>query len=267
MITDLLGLAAWLLADLAIGIFAFSCSMARLPTEVVPTSKTFAADLSTPDVVQPALLILQRFLPAHTPSLDKERASRTVLAIQMTSVRNLRMTTRLRPMTWVPARWWLGTTRQRWHQNCATTIAGNLLENGFSAGTAGTFVAQLFTKVVAALQGSSTLSSTDVLSFDPIIGRACSGMEWSLLASACEPLDSLPLSRTAMLLARVPAAVQIGPANATALRLCLLALVAYGCRCCPPTTAIDGDGRFAWRAVSRVTDLGTSMVASQSLPT
>jgi hypothetical protein len=103
--TSLLWLTAWLLASLAICILALSRAMARLATEVRTTTKLMSADIAAADVLQPALLILESLLPAHTPLLHKKRAFRTGLIVLVAVVGYLRVTAGFRAFTSISARW------------------------------------------------------------------------------------------------------------------------------------------------------------------
>jgi hypothetical protein len=98
------GLAASLLASLAVRVFTFSWSMAGFAAEVRTTAKLVATDITTANILQPALLILEGLLPAHAPFLHKERAFGTGLIILVAVVRYLRMSASLRTFASVPTR-------------------------------------------------------------------------------------------------------------------------------------------------------------------
>ena len=100
----LFGLAASLLASLAVRVFTFSWSMAGFAAEVRTTSKLVATDIATANVLQPALLILESLLPAHAPFLHKKRAFGTGLIILVAVVGYLRMSASLRAFASIAAR-------------------------------------------------------------------------------------------------------------------------------------------------------------------
>jgi hypothetical protein len=91
MPASLLGLAARLLASLTVRILALPWSVARFATEVRTTTKLVATDITTANILQPALLILEGLLPAHTPFLHKKRAFGTSFIILVAVVGYLRM--------------------------------------------------------------------------------------------------------------------------------------------------------------------------------
>jgi hypothetical protein len=70
MITCLFGLSAGLLARSTTSIFTLAITVTRLGTEMRATLELSATDLSTADVLQPALLVLETLLAAHTALFD-----------------------------------------------------------------------------------------------------------------------------------------------------------------------------------------------------
>jgi hypothetical protein len=102
---SLLWLTARLLASLTIRILALSRAMAGLATEVRSTTKLVSADIAAANILQPALLVLESLLPAHTPLLHKERAFRTSLIVLVAVVGYLRVTAGFRAFTSISARW------------------------------------------------------------------------------------------------------------------------------------------------------------------
>lgn len=89
--TSLLGLTTRLLARSTASIFAVTFTMAGLGTEVRATLELPATDLTTADVFQPALLVLETLLSTHAMLLNQERTSGTALIVHMTVVLDLRM--------------------------------------------------------------------------------------------------------------------------------------------------------------------------------
>ena len=90
--TSLFGLAARLLARSTPSIFALAIAVTRLGAEVRATLELSATNLSTADVLQPALLVLETLLATHTTLFDKEGTSRTALVVHVAIVLDLRMT-------------------------------------------------------------------------------------------------------------------------------------------------------------------------------
>jgi len=93
----------------------------------------------------------------------------------MTVVLDLRMSTNLVSITLEPAWWRFSPAGQRGIQNGSSTVAGNLLEDRFSARTARTFVAQILAVVVATFERSATHPSAYMFRFDTVIDRTRSG--------------------------------------------------------------------------------------------
>jgi hypothetical protein len=91
MITGLLGLATGLLTRSTPSVFTFAFSVTRLGAEVRAALKLPATDLSTADVLQPALLVLETLLATHTALFDKEGTSGTAFVVHVTIVLDLRM--------------------------------------------------------------------------------------------------------------------------------------------------------------------------------
>lgn len=92
VITSLLGLSARLLARSTSGILTLANTMTGLGAEVRAALELPATNLSTADILQPALLILQTLLAAHTTLFDKEGASGTALIVHVAVVLDLRVT-------------------------------------------------------------------------------------------------------------------------------------------------------------------------------
>jgi hypothetical protein len=93
VITSLFRLAAGLLARSTSSILTLAITVTRLGTEMRATLELSATDLSTADVFQPALLVLETLLAAHTALLHQEGTPRTALVVHMAIVLDLRMTT------------------------------------------------------------------------------------------------------------------------------------------------------------------------------
>jgi hypothetical protein len=91
MITGLLGLATGLLTRSTPSVFTFAFSVTRLGAEVRAALKLPATDLSTADVLQPALLVLETLLATHTALFDKEGTSGTAFVVHVTIVLDLRV--------------------------------------------------------------------------------------------------------------------------------------------------------------------------------
>ena len=91
--------------QVAVRVFTFSWSMAGFAAEVRTTAKLVATDITTANILQPALLILEGLLPAHAPFLHKERAFGTGLIILVAVVGHLRMPACLRAFASVSAGW------------------------------------------------------------------------------------------------------------------------------------------------------------------
>ena len=103
--THFLGFATLLLASLPIRIFALSRSVTRFATEMRATTQFVATHVAAANVLQPALLILECLLPAHTPLLHKKGAFGTSLVVLVAVVRHLRVAACFRALAGVSA-WW-----------------------------------------------------------------------------------------------------------------------------------------------------------------
>ena len=79
--------------------------MARFAAEVGAATKFSAADFSTAGVREPAGLVFEVFLAAHTGFFYQEGTFRASFLVAMAVVRNLRVATILRSFTFVSARW------------------------------------------------------------------------------------------------------------------------------------------------------------------
>jgi hypothetical protein len=100
-----LRLATRLLTGLSVRVFALSRPVARFATEVRAATQLVATYIAATNILQPALLILERLLPAHASLLHKKGALGTSLIILVTVVRHLRVTARFRTLAGVSA-WW-----------------------------------------------------------------------------------------------------------------------------------------------------------------
>jgi hypothetical protein len=169
--TSLLLLSARLLTRLTIGILALARAMAGLSAEMIPTSKFLSANLAATNINQPALLILDHALPTHASTFHQKWTFRTALAVEMASMWYLRMTAPFRTATRLSTWWRASPTRQWRHQYRLATIAGNLLEDGFFARTAGPFVAKVIAIVSPTFQEPTTLTGADVLGLEAIVHR------------------------------------------------------------------------------------------------
>ena len=95
---------------------------------------------------------------------------------------DLRVATILWSTTRKYAGWRLCTTRQRSLKSGPSTIAGDVLEDGLSAGVAWTFVTQVWAGMVATFEQPATDSRTNMLCFDTFIdsSRHAQWLEFAL---------------------------------------------------------------------------------------
>lgn len=256
VITSLFGLSTGLLARSTSSIFTLAIAMTRLSAEVRAALELSATDLSTTDVLQPALLVLETLLATHTALFDKERASGTALIVHMTIVLDLRMTACLGTIA-LEATWWrLSATRQRWCQNGAATVAIDFIKDGLPARSAGPLVAEIFAEVVATFKRSTTRASTDMLSLKAVIDRPnVSFLELTALALDRLSLGSLSLTFATALVAGVTATVESSSADSHTLRRLNPALVTDGSRGRSATAAVDGNSLETGHTSTRVAQL------------
>jgi hypothetical protein len=253
MPTHLLGLTAWLLARLPICILALPVTVARFAAVMEATTQSLTTDLAAANVLQPAWLILERMLPTHATLLDQEWALRARLVILMAVVRDLLMSTRLRPGAWESTRRRFRTARKRWLKDGASTMAADLLEDGFPAASTSTLVAKFCAEVLTALQQSATLPCANVLSLEAVVQSRHCGAQRSLLLLRALPLSRLLLTCAAAFIASMAATIQRHTAHAHTLRLLDMALVADRPGCRPAASALDVDDLTARRTVTCMT--------------
>ena len=77
---------------------------------------------------------------------------------------HLRVATSLLALTREIANWWLSTAGQWCLKDGPTTIASNIIEDGFFAGGAGTFMTEVGAVVVPAFEWTITTTCADMLS-------------------------------------------------------------------------------------------------------
>lgn len=227
VLANLFGLSAGLLARSTSSIFTLAVAMTRFSAEVRATLELSATDLSTADVLQPTLLVLETLLAAHTALFDKERAPRTALIVHMTIVLDLRMTACLGTITLEAAWRRLSATRERRCQNSTATIAVNFVKNGLATRSARAFVAEIFAEVVATFERSTTRTSTNMLSLEAVIDRSnMSFLKLTALALDGLSFGSLSLAFAATLVTGVAATVESSSADSHTLRGLNVALMA-----------------------------------------
>jgi hypothetical protein len=256
---DFLLLAARLQTSGTVRVLALPSPMAGLAAEVRTALEFLPANVTTPNISQPAGLVLQSFLTTHTTLLAQEGALRARIVVLVAIVGHLWMAASFGTLARVPAR-----RRHRpageWRlKNGTAAVAVDLFENGFPARSARALVAKLLADVVAALERSSTLAGANMLCFDTIINMTMRRGEWTLLPLGRLALDRLALTRTAALFTRMSSAVEVSAAHSPTLRLFLMTLMANGRRSGSPTAAVDADMLQAGRAIPRMADLWTEM--------
>ena len=229
MATCLLGLSTGLLTRSASSIFAITFAVAGFGTEMGATLEFSTTDLSTADILEPALLILETLLATHAAFLNQERTSWTAFVVHVAIVLDLRMATRLSAIALEPTRWRLSTARQRWCQNGTTTVAIDLIKDRFSTRSARTLVTEVFAEVVAAFEGSTTRTRTNVLGLEPVINRSdVSFLKFATLTLEGLSFRSLALALATAFVASMTTTVESGSANPHTLRRFDLALVTNG---------------------------------------
>lgn len=169
MTADSLGLSARLLTLTSSNVLAFAWPVARFPTKVRATLQFLSTNLTAACILQPALNVLQILLAAHAALLDQEGTFWAVFIVEMTVVLNLRMSACLWTVALITTRRWLGAAWQRRLEGSAATVAVYFVKDGFSARTAGTFMAELLAKVIAALERATTWTCTNVFWFKTIV--------------------------------------------------------------------------------------------------
>lgn len=168
MTASFLGFATRLVAW-SMTILTFSRFMARFAACVRAAFQLSPADLTAAYVGEPALLILEALLATETRFLGEVRAFRARVFIGVAVVRHLSMTASFSSFAVESAWWRLGTAWQWRLKHRASTVAADLVENGFSAASALSFVAKLLTQVVPALEQTSAGSCANVLGFKAIV--------------------------------------------------------------------------------------------------
>lgn len=212
--------------------------------------------MSTADVFQPTLLVLETLLATHAALLDQEGASWAILIVHVTVVLYLRMTASLGTST-LEATWWrLSTARQRWSQDGTATIATDLVKDCLATGSAGALVAEILADMVSTLERSAARTGADVLSFEAVIdGSNMSRIKGTSFALDGLSLSSLSFSLTAALIASVTAAIKRDTTDTHALRRFYLALMTNGSRSSSAAATVDGNGLETGHAFSRMAQL------------
>lgn len=235
-----LHLATSMWAVIQLSVFTFSRSVTRLLAEMDSAFESLFANLSTRDVLGPTGLVLEYLLAAHTFLLNEIWTLRAALLVAMAVMLGLRMTTRLRPLTLMRTWWWFSSARLWWVENSTSAITCDLLENGLSAASAWSSVAEILADVlwIAALKFATTGACADVLGLE-ILGCSASG---SLhLSPCCETGRGMLLAWTTTLSAFVASAVENGTADAHTLWALLQSLVADRSRSGTSTSTVDCD--------------------------
>lgn len=146
----------------------------------------------------------------------------------MAVVGNLWVTTSFRSFAGVSARRRKCAAREWWLKDSPSAMTAYVLEDSLPTRPARALVAQLFTNVISTLERSSTLTSANMLCFNPIINRSRGRMQRTLLLLGSLTLDRLALTRAATLFACMSSAVEICSAYSPALRLFFVTLMADG---------------------------------------
>lgn len=219
--TQRLVLPASLLAWLGC-VFTFTGSMAIFLAEVRAAFERLATNLTAARICEPARYIFHHLLATQALLLGQERTLRASIGVGMTVMRRLRMTTRLRSLTWERTRRWLCAAWLRRIQDGSPAITRNLLEDRLSTGVASTFMAELGTGVSSAFQRPTTNPCANMLRLDIFIERTKMGLEF--LAQRLT-LNGFLFSRAASLSTGVPTTMQGCLALAEALRRMNIALV------------------------------------------
>ena len=152
-------------------IFTISRSMTKLLATVRTAFQLLATNQTAKHVRSPARLVFQSLLAAQASLLCQKRTLRTRFIIQMASMRNLRMTTRLWPVTGKGAWWWSCAAWQWCLQDRATTFARNIFEDCFVTTVARAFVAQVGTGMVAAFQTAPTNPCAYMFCLDSMVNK------------------------------------------------------------------------------------------------
>ena len=132
MLADLLFFPTRLLARLSIRVLTLARSVALLATEVRTALEFLTAYLAAPNIRKPTLLVLEVLLATHASLVDQERTSWAILAIHVTVVLDLRVTTCFGAAT-LEATWRrLCAAREGWCQDSTATVTVDLIKDGFS---------------------------------------------------------------------------------------------------------------------------------------
>ena len=79
----------------------------------------------------------------------------------------------LRSLTLIPTRRRLCTTWKRWLEHSSSTMAADLVKDRLSAASTWSLVAEFWAWMVAAFEGTTTQSSTDMLRFEAVVEPRC----------------------------------------------------------------------------------------------
>ena len=254
--TSLLGLTTRLLARSTASIFAVAFTMAGLGTEVRATLELPATDLTTADVFQPALLVLETLLSTHAMLLNQERTSGTALIVHMTVVLDLRMAASFGSVT-LEAAWWRLSTARKWgSQHCTATVAVDLVKDGFATRSTRSLMAEVLTEVVSTLERSTTWTSADMLSLKAVIdGSNVCIFQLTALTLHGLSFTSLPLTFATAFIASMTTTVQGSSAYSHTLRRLNLTLMADCSGGGPAATAADRNSLETRHTSARVTQL------------
>ena len=141
MTADFLLLAAWLLTRLTMRILAITRQMTGLEAVVRAALELLPAHFAAANISQPARLMLESLLTAHTPLLHKMRAFGASFIVLMAVVSYLWVSTCLRSIARIPTWRRFSAARQGWLENSSSTTAAELLEYRFSTGATGSAMA------------------------------------------------------------------------------------------------------------------------------
>ena len=158
-------------------VFALSRAMAGLLAVVEAASQSVAAGLPAGDLGGPAGLVLEDFLAAHAALLHQVWALGTGICVAVALMVDWRMTTCLGSVALVRAGRRLCATRQRWVENCSTTVASDLIKDGFSASATWSTMTEFLAGMlgIPAFQNTSASPCADMLGFEILKGTTRRG--------------------------------------------------------------------------------------------
>lgn len=204
MATQSLALPTRLLTRLS-RILAITGSMTVLLARMRAALERFVANLTAPNIHQPARLILHRPFAAQTHLLGQEWTFRAVLVVCVTVVLCLGMAAGFGPFARERTRWRLRPAGQWRVQDRSPAVTRDLFENRLPAGVARPLVADLRTRVSSAFQRPTTYSCADMFCLHVFVA-------WAEVRPQLPPhglsLKGLLLSGTTPLSTRVSTTVQ-----------------------------------------------------------